>query len=191
MHRQQMAVFLVKTFGLALYGVIKKAEPRPSEAPGRAMIRAASQTHTGDLMRSLARFCPAILCVATLTAAAAEAQYPVQSPEFPVNAVTTGDQRDPDVAVMGQTGKMILVWASGSPTKVTGRIFNEQGAPLSSEFVINNYTGDQYAARVAADLAGNFVVVWSDPDRNDGNIFFERRNENNVTLNTRSPSRRT
>ena len=151
------------------------------------MIRAASQTHTGVLMRSLARFCPAILCVATLTAAAAEAQYPVQSPEFPVNAVTTGNQRDPDVAVMGQTGKMILVWASGSPSKVTGRIFNEQGAPLSSEFVINNYTGDQYAARVAADLAGNFVVVWSDPGRNDGNIFFERRNENNVPLNTAVP----
>ena len=135
-------------------------------------------------MRGLARFRPAILCVATLAAAAAEAQYPVQSPEFPVNAVTTSDQRDPGVAVMGQTGKMIVVWASGSPSKVTGRIFDETGAPLSSDFVINNYTGDQYGARVAADLSGNFVVVWSDPGRNDGNVFFERRNENNVTLNS-------
>ncbi len=53
--------------------------------------------------------------------------------------------------------------------------------------MINNYTGSQYSARIGADLDGNFVVVWSDQGRNDGSIFFDRRNENNVPLNLAVP----
>ena len=136
-------------------------------------------------MRSLARFRPAILCFATLVMAAdLRAQYPVAGPEFPVNASTTGDQRTPDVAVLGQTGKRVVVWEGGSPSKVFARFLDATGTPLSAEFIVNNYTGSQHGARIGADLAGNFVIVWADPGRNDGNIFFERRNENNVVLNS-------
>ena len=45
---------------------------------------------------------------------------------------------------------------------VFGQRFASSGTPLGPEFRINSYTTDhQYEPSVAADSAGNFIVVWS------------------------------
>ncbi len=128
----------------------------------------------------------ALVLASLAVSAAAGAQYPVTGPEFPVNAATTGDQRGPDVARL-DGDRMVVVWASGTPSKVTARLFDSKGNPTAGEFVVNNYTGDQYSPHVASDLAGNFVIVWSDQGRNDGSIFFDRRDHDGGTLNIAVP----
>ncbi len=84
--------------------------------------------------------------------------------EFRVNTFVTGDQRDPDVASNG-TGDFVVVWASpqdGSGDGVFAQRFASSGAPVGPEFQVNSFTtGTQYQPAVAADLSGNFVVVWS------------------------------
>jgi len=91
------------------------------------------------------------------------AQGPIGS-EFRVNTYTTSGQADPFVA-MGPSGNFVVVWDSpgqdGSALGIFGQRFNNVGAPLGPEFRVNTYTTDfQFASSVAADSAGNFVVVW-------------------------------
>lgn len=84
--------------------------------------------------------------------------------EFPVNTFVTGDQRDPDVASNG-AGAFVVVWTSpqdGSGDGVFAQRFASSGAPVGPELQVNTFTaGTQHEPAVAADLAGNFVVVWS------------------------------
>jgi hypothetical protein len=85
-------------------------------------------------------------------------------PEFRVNTYTTGAQvltatsRD-------ASGNFIVVWMSigqdGSGSGVFGQRFAGSGAPLGPEFRANTATTNvQGYPAVAADSAGNFVVVW-------------------------------
>ena len=86
--------------------------------------------------------------------------------EFRVNSYTTQDQRRPSVAV-GGTGDFVVVWSSyyhedGDGDDVFGQRFASSGAPLGPEFRVNTFTPlDQGGRAVAADSAGNFVVMWS------------------------------
>jgi hypothetical protein len=110
--------------------------------------------------------------------------------EMQANTFTTGNQYGPAVAADGG-GNFVVVWQSGSyygsgqdgsGIGIFGQRFSNTGAPLGGEFQINTYTTDnQRAPAVAADAAGNFVVVWQSgsyyatgQDGSRGGIFAQR-----------------
>ena len=84
--------------------------------------------------------------------------------EFRVNTNTTGVQNHPSVA-SGSAGDFVVVWDSvvrdSSVFGVSAQRYASSGPPLGTEFRVNTYTtSTQNFASVAADSAGNFVVVW-------------------------------
>jgi hypothetical protein len=108
-------------------------------------------------------------------------------PEFRVNTYTTGDQHDPNVASNG-SGDFVVVWTSpqdGSGDGVFAQRFASNGTLLGPEFQVNTYTtGTQYQPAVAADLAGNFVVVWSSVGQEGAGpeVFGQRFSSSGVPL---------
>jgi hypothetical protein len=89
------------------------------------------------------------------------------SGEFQVNTYTTSGQRYPAAATDGE-GRFIVVWdsfgSSGTDTSsfsIQAQRFDADGTPLGAQFQVNTYTTavQRYPA-VAADAAGNFLVVW-------------------------------
>ena len=93
--------------------------------------------------------------------------------EFRVST-STGYQDEPAVA-SDPSGNFVIVWGDfaqdGSGFGVFGRRFAISGAPMGPEFRVNTYTSDdQRAPAVAADAAGNFVVVWESLTQ-DGSSF--------------------
>jgi hypothetical protein len=87
--------------------------------------------------------------------------------EFQVNTYTTNDQRYPSVAADAE-GDFVVVWhsfgSSGTDVdgySVQGQRYAPDGSTQGSEFQVNTYTTlFQRNASVAADAAGDFVVVW-------------------------------
>ena len=102
-----------------------------------------------------------------------------QGSEFQVNTYTTGEQVNPSVAVDGR-GNFVVVWMSygqdGSGPGIFAQRYDASGATRGQEFRVNTFTtGAQSAHKVAADLAGNFVVVWATAqDGSDSGIFGQR-----------------
>ena len=100
--------------------------------------------------------------------------------EFQVNSFTSSRQSQPAVAA-DPAGNFVVVWESegqdGSADGVFGQVFNTTAMPLSAEFQVNSFTsGRQYRPAVAADSAGNFVVVWeSEGQDGSGSGIFARR----------------
>ncbi len=88
--------------------------------------------------------------------------------------------RSPAVAA-GEFGNFVVVWqrhAGGAEGwDVLARLYDRSGAPLGPEILVNTTTaGCQQAPAVAADSAGNFVVVWqSDGQDGSGWGIFSRR----------------
>jgi cysteine-rich repeat protein len=96
--------------------------------------------------------------------------------EFQVNSYTTSDQEFPSIAT-GPGGGFVVVWDSGggSNENVLGRRFDSSGATTGPEFQVNTYTtGRQTYPMVAADIDGDFVVVWDGEDANDDGVFGQR-----------------
>jgi nitrate reductase NapAB chaperone NapD len=100
--------------------------------------------------------------------------------EFQVNSYSLNYTNRPSVAA-DAAGNLVVVWQSstqdGSNYGVFGQRYASSGAPLGSEFRINTYTtDDQTYPSVAADTAGNFVVVWQsrDQDGSDYGVFGQR-----------------
>ncbi len=93
--------------------------------------------------------------------------------EFQVNTTVSGDQEAPNVA-MGPDGSFVVVWQgdqNGYQYDIYGQMFDANGSPVGSEFLINSYTGgDQTLPRVAVDDTGRFVVVWQS-DGQEGSII--------------------
>jgi len=84
--------------------------------------------------------------------------------EFRVNTYTPNDQSSPSAAA-DSSGNFVVVWQSalqdGSGHGVFGQRYAGSGAPLGPEFRVNTFTtSDQRRPSVAADGAGNFVVLW-------------------------------
>ena len=87
--------------------------------------------------------------------------------QFQVNSYTTSGQRYPTAAVDG-AGNFIVVWdsfgSSGTDTSsfsIQAQRYAADGAALGAQFQVNTYTTNaQRYPSVAADSAGNFVVVW-------------------------------
>src|SRR5207302_7510917 len=81
---------------------------------------------------------------------------------------TTGNQQHAAVA-MDPLGNFVVVWSSyGSSStdtnsySVQGQRFSANGTTAGGQFQVNTYTtGIQEYPRVAVDVAGDFVVVWS------------------------------
>jgi hypothetical protein len=102
----------------------------------------------------------AVVC----TLSSLEARSPAIA-EFRVNTYTTDDQSSPAVAA-GPGGSFVVVWSNykgyyftGRRFELVGRRFAGSGEPLTGEFPIAT-SGHHDPAAVAADAAGNFVVVW-------------------------------
>jgi hypothetical protein len=100
--------------------------------------------------------------------------------EFLVAPATAGYPRSPRVA-SSAVGDFVVVWQSDGPDGgqrgVFGRRFEAAGAALGGAFQVNTYTtGNQYAADVAADPSGNFVVVWQSEDQDSAafDVFAQR-----------------
>ena len=87
--------------------------------------------------------------------------------EFQVNNFTLNDQRHPSVATSG-SGGFVVAWQSmgsfasdSSSYSIQAQRYASNGAALGSQFQVNSYTSSrQIRARVAADLAGDFLVTW-------------------------------
>jgi hypothetical protein len=101
--------------------------------------------------------------------------------EFQASAYTAGAVTHPAVAMTG-SGRFLVAWTDrtgldGSDSGVFARVFDGAGVPAADEFQVGTHTtGFQYAPRIAADGAGNFVVVWSDAGRDgDSTGVFGRR----------------
>ena len=97
---------------------------------------------------------------------------------FLVNAITTDFQETPKVA-MDTAGNFVVVWADfyGYGGTIQGRRFDSAGVAQGSQFQVNStrceggypcgYSGLEGVARfddmdIAANGAGNFMVVWRD-----------------------------
>ena len=101
-------------------------------------------------------------------------------PEFQANVVNGA--RFPQVAA-ADAGDFVVVWerlgaaADGSYRGIFGRRFSAAGVALGPEFQVNTFTtSNQDAAALAADGAGNFVVVWQSngQDGSGQGIFAQR-----------------
>jgi hypothetical protein len=100
-------------------------------------------------------------------------------PEFQINSFTAGPQSLPAVATL-PAGEFVVVWQSFrqlsalSNHDLFGRRFDGTGAPVGTEFQINQYTtSEQTFANVAARSNGTFVVSWASEgqDGDDAGVF--------------------
>jgi hypothetical protein len=106
-----------------------------------------------------------------------------QGAEFRVNSFTAAYQYGASVD-MSPAGHFVVAWSSynqdGSNDAIVARRFDIFGAPATGEVIANTYTtGEQTEPAVAADAAGNFVVVWQSAPNQDGGrdgIFGQRFN---------------
>jgi len=110
-------------------------------------------------------------------------------PEFRVNTYTTYPQQAPAVAA-DSSGNFIVVWQTRYlnlwDRAFVGQRYSNSGAPLGPEFRVNSFTtGPGYLA-VAADSAGNFVVVWESlyVDGHYTGIFGQRHSSSGAPLGT-------
>jgi hypothetical protein len=85
--------------------------------------------------------------------------------DFQVNVATTGEQRDPRVA-LDAAGNAVVVWRSNAAGDADVRAQRYSSAGVGSgEFQVNTLaTSYQGRPSAASDAAGNFVVAW----RSDG-----------------------
>ncbi len=88
-----------------------------------------------------------------------------RTPEFQVNEHVAGDQQLPAVACR-TAGPFLAVWQSsgvdGQGTGIAARLFDQQGAALGPEFVVNELTqGDQTQPAVALLPDGRYAVAWA------------------------------
>src|SRR5262245_54621299 len=90
--------------------------------------------------------------------------WPFLFGSFPVNdLLTTGVQASPAVAGL-TNGRYFCLWDEpGGSLAVDGRVFQGNGAPLASQFLVNSTTSnDQFDASIAALPNGNAVVAFTD-----------------------------
>jgi len=90
--------------------------------------------------------------------------------EVLVNTTTANDQSAPAASGFSDGGYVVL-WQSknqdGSGLGVYAQAFNDAGAKVNAEFLVNTTTaGDQSQPAVAAFASGNFVAAWT--SANDG-----------------------
>jgi hypothetical protein len=98
-----------------------------------------------------------------------------QGAEFQINAYTP-DAQTLSALAAAPDGGFVVVWQSthdGAPAGIFGRRFDSVGAPLTTEFQVNEFT---VGSQVEADLASNgtdFIAVWQSAgeDGDDDGVF--------------------
>lgn len=83
--------------------------------------------------------------------------------DFQVNTHTEQGQSEADIAVAGD-GSFVVVWQGqgGYNPAIFGQRFTSSATLIGTEFQVNSYTlAYQSQPTVAADAAGEFVVVWT------------------------------
>jgi len=106
--------------------------------------------------------------------------------EFQVNTYIDYDQHSASIAMDG-AGNFVVVWNSyrqdGDSGGIFGQCFGADGGADGNEFQINSTTaGNQTEPSVAADQAGNFVVVWQGHEWNNEDIYGQRFDANRTAL---------
>jgi len=85
--------------------------------------------------------------------------------EFKVNESTSKTGQSMPSIAMSPTGKFVVVWTDWSggcysgKSRVMGRVFEPDGAPSSSEFVVGENTNANWPD-ISMDESGRFVVAW-------------------------------
>jgi hypothetical protein len=107
----------------------------------------------------------------------ASAQVRIGS-EFPVNTYTTSTQHKPAIAI-GPSGEFVVAWrgigAPGSGYDIFARRFDIDGRPSGPEVLVNTWTpGGQDNPAVVSSGNGEFVVLWSGEEWEDGSGVFGR-----------------
>jgi hypothetical protein len=103
-----------------------------------------------------------------------------QGAEFRVNTYTTRNQIFPVVA-SDASGNFVVAWDSyGQDHTLDRGIFSQRfdsaGLRLGAAFRVNTFTtGNQFAAAVASDANGNFVIVWESAQEVSGSGAFGQR----------------
>jgi hypothetical protein len=100
--------------------------------------------------------------------------------DFLVNTHTTGDQRNPSVA-MAPNGDFVISWESwnqdGHEWGVYAQRYNAAGVAQGPETLVNtNTTSFQWNTHLAIDAAGNYTIVWDGftYDGNEWGVFGQR-----------------
>ena len=84
------------------------------------------------------------------------------------------------------SGNFVVVWQNGT-TDVLGQRYASSGAPLGPEFRVNKHEyayGLHAVPTVAADSAGNFVVVWEFNPAKPGYLLLQRFAASGAPLGT-------
>ena len=87
------------------------------------------------------------------------------SDEFQINTTTSGNQKEPSVA-MDAGGNFVVVWHGPGMVEedkedIFARRFDPNGQPLGSEFRVNTYTNErQLYPDVAMNNDGDFIIAW-------------------------------
>lgn len=110
--------------------------------------------------------------------------------EFQVNATTTYEQQDPNVAGLSNGG-FVITWMSanqdGSGWGVYGQRFGAEGIALGGEFRVNTATAaDQMYPSVTALSDNGFVVTWmsNDQDGSGWGVYGQRFSADGVAAGT-------
>ena len=88
--------------------------------------------------------------------------------EFRVNQFTTYNQRTPSIAGLTD-GRFVVTWVSEQQradlsVDIFARIFNADGTPAGSEFMVDATTNVCANPSVAPGPAGSFVITWGQRD---------------------------
>ena len=105
-----------------------------------------------------------------------------QGGEFQVNTATTGDQKEPAMAI-AVDGSFVVVWegVDADAKGVFARRYDSGGVAQGGEFQVNSTTtGDQKLPDVAMDVDGDFVVVWEGVDADLKGVFAQRYDSDGV-----------
>jgi hypothetical protein len=96
-----------------------------------------------------------------------------------VNKTVAGDQDSSDVTALS-TGGYVVTWTSegqdGSAGGIYGQVYDEDGAKVGKEFLVNKHTNSEQAESSVAGLDdGRFVVTWQSADIDgSGNAIMQR-----------------
>jgi hypothetical protein len=97
-------------------------------------------------------------------------------PEIHVNTVQQGNQIYPKVSMASETGAFVVVWETnrtGNGAQVAGQLFAPGGARKGGEFRVGSVVRGSWNPHPVVAMApeGSFVVVWQEPDPNDGGTY--------------------
>jgi hypothetical protein len=115
-----------------------------------------------------------------------------QGPETLVNTTTTGEQREPSVA-MDAGGDFVITWASPSQEVTSWGVYaqryNAAGTRQGTEVHVNtNIPGDQRAPSIAMDADGDYVITWESTaqDGSGAGVYAQRYNAAGTRQGTES-----